>query len=177
MQGSAAPAQLHISSTLDDDNNVTVVPHSQEGLWSGPHSYVLETSLADLLKAPAYECLRFDVIDNSGQRQGQALLPFRTAFSPTVDTSIPFKVSVTYSCVVDGEESGVSSFQNGCSRTSRISMEPFSQCHDSHNHEEKNMRVGQHALLITGDYKFGCGFSFPPTTHLTHQHKIAPHNA
>jgi len=123
MQGSAAPAQLHISSTLDDDNNVTVVPHSQEGLWSGPHSYVLETSLADLLKAPAYECLRFDVIDNSGQRQGQALLPFRTAFSPTVDTSIPFKVSVTYSCVVDGEEmsepmgavgelSGVLFFQN-----------------------------------------------------------------
>merc|ERR1719401_580665 len=107
MQGSPAPARMSISATMDEvenANKVVNVPHSQEGFWPGPWSLTLEMTLGDLLKAPAHECLRFAVIDEMGVRQGEALLEFRKAFSTKQDTPLPFKVQVTYTCTVDGEE-------------------------------------------------------------------------
>jgi len=112
MMGGSAPARLQISCTLDEVeedlskvlSNVTNVPHSQEGIWPGPCSLSFEMTLGDLLQAPNHECLRFVVIDEMGVRQGEALLEFRKAFSAKPDTPISFKVPVTYTCTVDGEE-------------------------------------------------------------------------
>jgi len=109
MQGCYAPARLQISSTLDEVENrgakqVQNAPHSPEGVWPGPFSFVFETTLKDLLKSPSPECLRFNVIDEWGVRQGEAFLEFRKAFSTKPDTPICFKVPVTYTGTVDGEQ-------------------------------------------------------------------------
>eukprot|EP00747_Dinoflagellata_sp_TGD_P167614 gnl/TRDRNA2_/TRDRNA2_192315_c0_seq1.p1 gnl/TRDRNA2_/TRDRNA2_192315_c0~~gnl/TRDRNA2_/TRDRNA2_192315_c0_seq1.p1 ORF type:complete len:540 (+),score=98.41 gnl/TRDRNA2_/TRDRNA2_192315_c0_seq1:103-1722(+) len=103
MQGCQAPAKLQISSTLSEDMVVNV-PHSQEGVWDDEYCLTFATSLGDLLKAPQLEVMRIAVIDEFGWDQGKALLPFRNAFTTKSDTDVPFKVSVTYSCTVDGED-------------------------------------------------------------------------
>jgi len=107
MLGCYASARLQISSTLEERDSKTRVaqaPHSQQGSWPGPFSFSFETTLKDLLKAPAAESLRFVVIDEMGVRQGEAHLEFRKAFSTKAGTPIGFKVPVTYTCTVEGEE-------------------------------------------------------------------------
>ena len=44
-------------------------------------------------KMRASNIVKMKVIDEMGMRQGQALLPFRSAFSTKPDTTCPFKVS------------------------------------------------------------------------------------
>lgn len=126
MLGCYAAARLQISSTLDERDNQTRVanaPHSQQGVWPGPFSFVFETTLKDMLKASSPECLRFVVIDEMGVRQGEALLEYRKSFSSKPDQPVCFKVPVTYTCTVEGEQEpepvgvvgdleGVISYQN-----------------------------------------------------------------
>lgn len=96
MQGCPAPARMQIYSTLAEDGAGAKVPHSRQGVWEGPCSLTFRTTLADLLKGPAYEGLRFQVIDEMDMRQGEAVLEFRKAFSIQPDAEIKFKVPVTY---------------------------------------------------------------------------------
>eukprot|EP00425_Heterocapsa_triquetra_P010777 CAMPEP_0195143116 /NCGR_PEP_ID=MMETSP0448-20130528/165816_1 /TAXON_ID=66468 /ORGANISM="Heterocapsa triquestra, Strain CCMP 448" /LENGTH=524 /DNA_ID=CAMNT_0040181535 /DNA_START=26 /DNA_END=1597 /DNA_ORIENTATION=- len=104
MQGCPAPARLQISSSIDEANRIVDVPHSDHGVWDSPFSLAFETALADMLKAPGSECLRFAVIDEMGLSQGEALVEFRKAFSAKPDMPISFKVPVTYTCTMAGEE-------------------------------------------------------------------------
>eukprot|EP00448_Togula_jolla_P010708 CAMPEP_0170605048 /NCGR_PEP_ID=MMETSP0224-20130122/19766_1 /TAXON_ID=285029 /ORGANISM="Togula jolla, Strain CCCM 725" /LENGTH=536 /DNA_ID=CAMNT_0010930027 /DNA_START=18 /DNA_END=1628 /DNA_ORIENTATION=+ len=109
MQGSKAPARLHILSklaTADEHPAELRLPHSSEGTWHGPYGISFETSLADLLKVrgDALESMNFVAIDEMGVRQGEATLPFRSFFSTKPETIVPFKVRVTYSLPVDGVE-------------------------------------------------------------------------
>eukprot|EP00913_Durusdinium_trenchii_P009511 g8940.t1 len=69
-----------------------------EGAWSGPFVLTIETSLADVLKAPHLEHLSFVVLDETSVRQGEALLEFRKAFNTRADTIVNFKVPVTFTC-------------------------------------------------------------------------------
>lgn len=108
MQGCSAPAKLEIFSTLglegDEPEQEIHLPHNMEGIWDGPFSMTWEAALSDMLKAPEKEYLRFVARDEAGVRQGEAMLAFRSAFTTKNDTEVPFKVSVTYSCQIDGEE-------------------------------------------------------------------------
>jgi len=104
MLGNPGAARIDVSTTLDENQRITNIPHSEEGLYNGPYSLSLDTSLGDLLKAPNCETLNFDVIDENGTKQGQAHFPFRNAFSMEHEVRIPFSVEITYSVVVRGEE-------------------------------------------------------------------------
>lgn len=108
MQGCGAPARLKITTSLDEVDGGQIrelnLPHSVEGSWLGPSALACETTLSELLKAPAYETLHFKVIDNFGVNQGEAQLAFRTCFTMKPDTVLPFKVTVNYSRSVEGED-------------------------------------------------------------------------
>lgn len=108
MQGSPAPARLEMRVTLaaeaDSQEQIVKLPHSDEGVWTGPYSISFESSLVDLLKAPAQECLSVLAIDEMGVHQGEARLPFRSAFCPKDDSATTFKVPVSYSWPSDGAE-------------------------------------------------------------------------
>lgn len=108
MQGCSAPAKLQIFSTLgeegDEPQQTIDLPHNMEGEWDGPYSLTFEAALADMLKAPEKEYIRFVARDEAGFRQGEASVAFRDVFCVKNDMAVPFKVSVTYSCQLDGEE-------------------------------------------------------------------------
>lgn len=103
MQGCPASARLNISTTLAD-TEVTAA-HSPTGVWDGIFVLTFSSTLGDLLKAPSYEYLQFTVVDEMGVKQGEARLAFRSAFSTQEQVEIPFSIDVTYSCLVQGEES------------------------------------------------------------------------
>jgi len=103
MMGNPAAARIDVTTTLDASQRLTF-PHSEVGLYTGPYSVQLDTTLGDLLKAPAYEHLQFDVVDESGIKQGEAQLLFRSAFNAKSAVSYPFSIEVTYSSHLPGEE-------------------------------------------------------------------------
>merc|ERR1712216_628832 len=110
MQGCPAPARMRLSCSLQDETGESLkdfdgqLAFSPDGTWAGPFSLTLVSSLNDILKAPDFETLKFIVIDENGMRQGEALLPFRNAFSVQVDVTCLFKAPVTYSMIVEGEQ-------------------------------------------------------------------------
>lgn len=103
MLGNPGAARIDVTTTLDENQRI-MMPHSQDGCYEGPYTLVLDTSLGDLLKAPACPTLQFDVIDENGTKQGEAHLAFRNAFKIQPEVMIPFSVEVTYSLLVRGEE-------------------------------------------------------------------------
>jgi hypothetical protein len=106
MMGTPGAARIDVTNTLDENQGITC-PHSFDGVYDGPHKLTLDTTLGDLLKAPAYEYIKFLVIDEHGVRQGEAQLTFRNAFNTKPEVASPFSVQVTYSCIVGGGEEGI----------------------------------------------------------------------
>jgi len=105
MLGCYASASLQIISTLEEkDDKVAHAPHSQQGVWPGPFSFVFETTLKEFLKADETFGCRFVVTDEMGVRQGEALLEYRKCFSVKAETIMDFKVPVTFTCTVEGED-------------------------------------------------------------------------
>jgi len=105
MLGCPASASILISCSLPEAEHRSIqVPHSREGAWSGPFVLALETSLADVLKAPHLEHLSFVVLDETSVRQGEALLEFRKAFNTKPDSRVNFKVPVTFTCTEGSSE-------------------------------------------------------------------------
>eukprot|EP00929_Paragymnodinium_shiwhaense_P065469 TRINITY_DN32813_c0_g1_i1.p1 TRINITY_DN32813_c0_g1~~TRINITY_DN32813_c0_g1_i1.p1 ORF type:complete len:570 (-),score=104.80 TRINITY_DN32813_c0_g1_i1:265-1974(-) len=110
MQGCPAPARMQLSCSLQDEGDDCLkdcdrhFPFSPDGTWAGPFSITLVSSLNDILKAPDFETLKFVAIDENGMRQGEALLPFRSAFSVQPDATCLFKAAVTYSVIVEGDQ-------------------------------------------------------------------------
>lgn len=102
MQGCKAPARMTMTAPIAEDQRPIPVPFSTDGSWEGPFCLTFETTLSDLLKTSQCEHLSFVVIDETGVRQGEALLEFRKAFSTRDDTPISFKIPVTYTCTVEG---------------------------------------------------------------------------
>jgi len=124
-EGAALPGRLHISGSLEDAGgkaSVLSLPHSTDGFWRGPCSLAFDTTLADLLRAPPCECLRFVILDQEGMSAGEASVEFRSAFSIMPGTEVQFRTPVMYDFSVDqrygaeikqiGELEGVLRYQN-----------------------------------------------------------------
>lgn len=106
MQGFPAAARLVISSSIAETGHActTNVPFSKEGDWPGDFIIHFQTTLGDLLKAPERESVSFRVIDDMGVNQGKAEVDFRNAFTTQPDTPVSFRVPVTYTSRVEGED-------------------------------------------------------------------------
>eukprot|EP00927_Polykrikos_kofoidii_P041331 TRINITY_DN35241_c0_g1_i1.p1 TRINITY_DN35241_c0_g1~~TRINITY_DN35241_c0_g1_i1.p1 ORF type:complete len:562 (-),score=75.96 TRINITY_DN35241_c0_g1_i1:77-1762(-) len=110
--GRHVPPAMRVSSSLVVGDNcrepVTVVSHGPEGQWSESYELTFVSTLADLLKAPAIEKMRFVVTDGRDVPIAEASLPFRDAFSVEQGAEVPFKIDVTsQSRLADYRESHV----------------------------------------------------------------------